>query len=296
MTDVTALPGAAEDVESPAGLGPPPAVAGVVRSTRVPAAEDDVKACCARSYQSDVVALILGESYHPGGLELTRRLARALDLRAGQTVLDVASGPGATAFLLAAEFSVVVEGVDLGEQAVAKANTKAAEQGLDGSVRFTVGDAERLPLADASVDAVVCECAFCTFPDKPTAARELARVLRPGGRLGITDVALDPSRLDDELRSMAGWVACLADARPLEEYVALLEAEGLRVTLTEHHDAALAAMIDQIDARLVAFRMAKVPALDSIDFDQARRRVAAAGRAVQEGIAGYKLLVAEKPA
>jgi SAM-dependent methyltransferase len=262
----------------------------------VTGSDEDVKACCARSYQSDVVALILGESYHPGGLDLTRRLARSLDLRAGQKVLDVASGPGATAFLLAAEFGVEVEGVDLGEQSVAKANAKAAEQGVDGSVRFTVGDAEQLPLTDASVDAVVCECAFCTFPDKPTAARELARVLRPGGSLGITDVALDPTRLDDELRSMAGWVACLADARPLEEYVGLLEAEGLRVTLTEDHDDALARMIDQIDARLVAFRMAKVAALESIDFDQARRRVAAAARAVDAGIAGYKLLVAQKPA
>lgn len=257
---------------------------------------EEAKACCARSYQSDVVALILGDSYHPGGLELTRRLARSLELRAGQKVLDVASGPGATAFLLAAEFGVEVEGVDLGGQSVAKANAKAAEQGIDDRVRFTVGDAEHLPLDDATFDAVVCECAFCTFPDKPTAARELARVLRPGGRLGITDVALDPTRLDDELRSMAGWVACLADARPLEEYVGLLEAEGLRVTLTEHHDEALAAMIDQIDARLVAFRMAKVAALESIDFDEARRRVASAAGAVEAGIAGYKLLVAEKPA
>lgn len=268
---------------------------GALAPDGVTSSPEEAKACCARSYQSDVVALILGESYHPGGLELTRRLARSLDLQAGQTVLDVASGPGATAFLLAAEFGVAVEGVDLGEQSVAKANARAAEQGLDGRVRFTVGDAERLPLADASVDAVVCECAFCTFPDKPTAAAELARVLRPGGRLGITDVALDPTRLDEELRSMAGWVACLADARPLEEYVALLEAEGLRVTLTEHHDEALARMIDQIDARLVAFRMAKVAALDGIDFDGARAKVAAAARAVEAGIAGYKLLVAEKP-
>jgi arsenite methyltransferase len=210
-------------------------------------------------------------------------------------VLDVASGPGATAFLLASEFGVSVEGVDLGEQSVAKANAKAAEKGVDDKVRFTVGDAEALPLPDGSVDAVVCECAFCTFPDKPSAARELARVLRPGGRLGITDVALDPTRLDEELKSMAGWVSCLADARPLEEYVRLLEGEGLRVTLTEDHDDALARMIDQIDARLVAFRMAKVAALESIDFDGARSKVAAAGRAVEAGIAGYKLLVAEKP-
>ena len=285
MTDTTS------ELVTPSVAPTPDAVTGS------PGGDDtDVKGCCARSYQSDVVALILGESYHPGGLDLTRRLARLLDLRRGQKVLDVASGPGSTAFLLAAEFGVEVEGVDLGDQAVAKANAKAAERGIDSQVRFTVGDAEQLPLPDASFDAIVCECAFCTFPNKPTAARELARVLRPGGRLGITDVALDPTRLDDELRSMAGWVACLADARPLEEYVRLLEAEGLRVTLTEHHDEALGRMIEQIDARLIAFRMAKVAALEGIDFDQARSRVASAARAVKEGIAGYKLLVAEKPA
>ena len=258
-------------------------------------AEEDVKACCARSYQTDAVALILGESYHPGGLDLTRRLARSLGLRPGQKVLDIASGPGTTAFLLAAEFGVEVSGVDLGEVAVAKANARASEKGIDGQVRFRVGDAERLPFDDASFDAVVCECAFCTFPDKPTAAAEMARVLRPGGRLGITDVALDPTRLHAELASLAGWVACLADARPLDQYVELLSAAGMQVTHTESHDEALARMIDQIDARLVAFRMAGVAALESIDFDQARRRVALAGKAVSDGIAGYKLLVAEKP-
>jgi ubiquinone/menaquinone biosynthesis C-methylase UbiE len=260
------------------------------------ASADEVKACCARTYQADVVALILGESYHPGGLELTRRLARSMNLRRGERVLDVASGPGTTAFLLAEEFGVAVEGVDLGDQAVAKANAKAAERGIEGQVRFTVGDAELLPLADESVDAVVCECAFCTFPDKPTAAAEIARVLRPGGRVGITDVALDQARLDDELKTLGAWVACLADARPLDEYVEILRAAGLRTTLTEHHDEGLARMIQQIDARLVAFKMIKVPALEAIDFDQARNRVALAGQAVREGIAGYKLLVAEKPA
>ena len=254
----------------------------------------ETKACCARSYQSDVVALILGESYHPGGLELTRRLARVLDLRAGQKVLDVASGPGATAFLLAAEFGVEVEGVDLGEQSVATANAKAAANGLDDQVHFTVGDAERLPLDDESVDAVVCECAFCTFPDKATAAAEMARVLKPGGRIGITDVALDPNRLHHELKTLAGWVACLADARPVDQYVELLAGAGLKVTLREAHDDALARMIDQIDARLIAFRMAKVPALEGIDFDTARQRTALAAQAVRDGIAGYTLLVAEK--
>jgi ubiquinone/menaquinone biosynthesis C-methylase UbiE len=188
-------------------------------------AAEETKACCARSYQSDVVALILGESYHPGGLELTRRLARSLDVRSGQKVLDVASGPGATAFLLAAEFGVDVEGVDLGEQSVAKANARAAEQGVDDRVRFTVGDAERLPLPDGSVDAVVCECAFCTFPDKPTAARELARVLRPGGRFALVEMT---SRFVD-----APWLRAVsrhpADRFDTGQLLAELERHGLHV-------------------------------------------------------------------
>ena len=286
---------AAPNAAGPAGQGPPPGAAGEVRSTPVPAAdENDVKSCCARAYQQDAVALILGESYHPGGLDLTRRLARSLDLRPGQRVLDIASGPGATAFLLASEFGVEVDGVDLGAQSVAAANARAAAEGVADRVRFHVGDAERLPFDDAGFDAVVCECAFCTFPDKPTAASEMARVLRPGGRLGITDVALDPARLDAELQTLAGWVACLADARPVEEYVALLGAAGLTTTVRESHDGALARMIEQIDARLVAFRLANLPALAAVDFDQARSRTALAGRAVADGIAGYALLVADK--
>jgi hypothetical protein len=255
---------------------------------------EEIKACCAVSYQQDAVALILGDSYHPGGLDLTRHLARSIALTAGQTVLDVASGPGTTAFMLHEEFAVEVDGVDLGELAVAKANVFADEQGVSDHVRFHHGDAERIPLPDESVDAVVCECAFCTFPDKPTAAAEMARVLRPGGKVGITDVALDPERLDAELQSLAGWVACIADARPVEQYVEMLGEADLEVTHTEPHDDALLRMIEQIDARLRAFRIAKVPALETIDFDAALERVALAERAVKDGIAGYTLIVAEK--
>ena len=250
---------------------------------------------CATVYQDDAVALILGESYHPGGLDLTRRLARSIGLRAGERVLDVASGPGTTAFLLASEFGTRIDGVDLGELSVARANAAAVERGLEDRVRFHHGDAERLPLPDAAVDAVVTECAFCTFPDKLTAATEMARVLRPGGRIGITDVALDPTRLHAQLQTLAGWVACLADARPVEEYISILGRAGLDFVRRESHDAALLEMIDQIDARLRTFRIAKVPALESVDFDVAMERVALARSAVEDGIAGYTLLVVEKP-
>jgi hypothetical protein len=90
-------------------------------------------------------------------------------------------------------------------------------------------------------------------------------------------------------------VACLADARPVDEYVEILGRAGLKVSHRESHDAALLEMIDQIDARLRAFRIAKVPALETVDFDVAMERVALAREAVEDGIAGYTLLVAAKP-
>src|SRR4029450_4093911 len=123
----------------------------------------------------------------------------------------------------------------LGTLAVATPNIRSEEQGVATRVRFHHGDAERIPLPDESVDAVMCECAFCTFPDKATAAAEMARVLKPGGRVGITDVALDPERLDAELQSLAGWVACIADARPVEQYVEMLDEAGLEAPSTECH-------------------------------------------------------------
>lgn len=256
-----------------------------------------IKACCVAGYQSDLVAMILGDSYHPGGPALTRRLAAALGVTAGQRVLDVASGPGSTALLLAGEYGATVEGVDLGPETVESANRRAEEAGLGGDsaqVSFRVGDAERLPVADASVDAVVSECALCTFPDKVTAVGEMARVVRTGGRVGITDVTMDPDRLDPELADLAGWIACLADARPIQAYQDLFAGVGLSVEVVERHDAALERMIDLIDARITALAMIGTPALAGVDLEAVRRRVRAAKAAVADGIAGYVLLVAVK--
>jgi SAM-dependent methyltransferase len=256
----------------------------------------DVKTCCATAYQHDAVALILGQSYHPGGLALTRRLANSLDLRSGEHVADVACGPGATAFLLAGEYGVTVEGIDLAPATVAAANAKAARVDVGDRIVFRVGDAEQLPLDDASVDAVVCECALCTFPNKETASAEIARVLKAGGRVGITDVTLDPDRLHPELMSLAGWVACIADARPAADYGRYLQRAGLEIKLVEAHDYALARMTEMIDARLAALQMAEAPALAGIDMQLVRHHAAVAARAVADGIAGYSLLVAHKPA
>jgi arsenite methyltransferase len=253
-----------------------------------------VKSCCAAVYGVDVVALFLGESYHPGGADLTRRLADALSLHAGERVLDVAAGIGTTALLLAAERDVDVLGVDLGANQVARALARAEAAGLGERARFEVGDAERLPVEDGAFDAVVCECAFCAFPDKATAATELARVIGSGGRVGITDVWLDPGRLDPELAGLAGRVACVADARPIDETRATLEAAGLRVEHVERHDQALLATIEQVETRLRALRLLDLPILRALDLRRGIELTRRVAGVVSRGDAGYMLLVATK--
>lgn len=263
-----------------------------------PVSPAEAKACCAAAYSTDLVAMVLGESYHPGGRSLTRRLAGVTGLRAGQRVLDVASGPGITAILIAQEFGVAVDGVDLSAASVQRAAAAGQTAGLGERVRFHTGDAERLPFEEATFDAVICECAFCTFPDKETAAAELARVLRPGGRIGLSDVTLCPAGLPPELTGLAGWVACLADARPLQEYATLLAHAGLETVTLERHDHALIAMIEQIQARLSALRSVarSSNALRGVDFGQALELTEQAATAAQQGYVGYGLLVARRPA
>ncbi|NKQ55658.1 methyltransferase domain-containing protein [Amycolatopsis sp. K13G38] len=243
------------------------------------------------------MALLLGESYHPGGQALTERLADALDLRAGQRVVDVAAGPGATARLLAAQRGVSVDGIELNDSTVATAQATTAGAGLTQAVRFHTGDAERIPLPDAEFDSVICECAFCTFPDKPTAAAEFARVLRPGGRVGITDVTVHPDGLPAELAGLTGWVACIADARPLSDYIAILDAAGLRTLHTQRHDEALRSMIDTIEARLKLLRMTAPDQLIAagVDVDAVLHYTRLAAHAAATGTLGYALITAEKP-
>jgi SAM-dependent methyltransferase len=255
-----------------------------------------IKSCCAAAYGVDLVAMFLGESYHPGGIDLTRQLADVLCLRPSERVIDVASGIGTTASLLAAEYDVEVLGVDLGPAQVATARARASSRGLDTRVCFEVGDAEQLPVSDASFDVAVCECALCTFPDKATAARELARVVRPRGRIGITDVWLQAERLDPDLAGLAGRVACLADARPIHEMCEILDAAGLAVAHVERHDNALAETIDRVEARLRALRILDLPVVRPFNVRRAIDLARRAAAVVRGGHAGYVLIVATRNA
>ena len=257
----------------------------------------EVKTCCAAVYQSDWARLLLGESFHPGGLELTARLGALLALGPGKRVLDVAAGQGTSALCLAQRFGCEVLGVDYGSESVRKANAAAEAAGLARLVRFQQGDAERLPIDDGSFDAVICECAFCTFPEKRAAAAEFARVLRPGGRVGLSDLTR-AGDVPPELEGLLAWVACIADAQPLERYLYYLESAGLCVDLSEPCNEALSSLVQEIRAKLLGAELLvklKRLGLPTANFEQAKTLARAAAEAVKAGKLGYAIVTASKP-
>jgi arsenite methyltransferase len=261
----------------------------------VTASPEAIKACCATAYASPLARWLLGSSFHPGGEALSARLIRSLGVGGHETVADIACGPGTSSLQLAREAGCRVVGIDLSPESVEGARRAAESAGLAGSVRFLVGDAEALPLEDASVDGVLCECSLCTFPDKQAAAAELARVLKPGGRLALADVTAHPERLPVTLRTLDAWVACLADARPLPKLLALLRGAGLLVEGVERHDDALRRLLDRVDARLRLARLALGPDGDPALAGRGLELLADARESLERGVLGYVVVFARRP-
>lgn len=260
------------------------------------ASAETLKQCCAKLYESDLAKILLGDSFHPGGLRLTERLGELLHLTPGSRVLDVASGKGTTAFFLAERFGCHVVGIDYSDQNVAAANELASAKELSPLVRFERGDAEGLPFPDESFDAVICECAFCTFPNKSGAAGEFARILRPGGRAGLSDLTRGPT-LPKELDSLLGWIACIADAQPADRYTEHLRSAGFELGKVEFHDEALAEMVQQIRMKLlgaeVMVGLNKLN-LHGVDFSKAKGLANSAVAAIRQRQLGYAIITASK--
>ena len=257
---------------------------------------EEIKSCCAMLYESDWATMLLGDSFHPGGLALTQRLGQLLDLRPGQRVLDVAAGKGASAIFLAQQFGCEVVGIDYSPNIIIEATSNTEQADVADLVRFEQGDAERLPFDDNSFDAIICECAFCTFPNKAVAAGEFARVLRSGGRVGLSDLTRN-GPLPPELEGLLAWIACIADARPIEDYTTHLQAAGLTINDTEAHPGALAEMVRDVQAKLLGAEiMVKLKKIDlpGLDLNQAKSLARHSAQAVQADKLGYALITGTK--
>ncbi len=189
-------------------------------------------------YESPEFNQVLDEVLHPGGLDLSARLAQAARINPGSLVLDIASGRGTTACFLAKQHNCHVIGMDLSVLTASLAGKKVKTEALSQKIGFAAADAEHLPFADSSFDVVISECSFSLFPHKDSAAKEIARVLKPGGRLAITDVFLK-NPLSRDLKTRALFDCCFSGAETLEAYKEIFENAGLAEHIVEDHSVEL---------------------------------------------------------
>lgn len=149
-------------------------------------------------------------------------------LRPGEVVLDLGSGAGMDAFLAAARVGEQgrVIGVDMTPQMLRRARDTAAARGVSHYVEFREGLIEALPVVADSVDVVISNCVINLSPDKPRVFAEAFRVLKPGGRLAVSDICLSRP-LPERVRALAeSYVACIGGAMLADDYLAALAAAG----------------------------------------------------------------------
>jgi arsenite methyltransferase len=150
-------------------------------------------------------------------------------LREGETVLDLGSGAGFDCFLAASKVGQNGRaiGVDMTPEMIARARDNARRSSY-GNVEFRLGEIENLPVADNFVDAVISNCVINLMPDKRRGFRETFRVLRPGGRLMISDIVLLKELPDAIKESIEAYVGCVAGAVMKDEYLEAIRAAGFQ--------------------------------------------------------------------
>lgn len=162
------------------------------------------------------------------GLGCGNPLAHAA-VKPGEVILDLGSGAGMDAFLAAREVGPTgrVIGVDMTPDMVDRSRENARKAGV-ANVEFRLGEIERLPVADASVDLIISNCVINLSPDKPAVFAEAFRVLKPGGRLVVSDLVLKQALPDDVRHSVEAYVGCVAGASLQTDYLAMMRTAGFQ--------------------------------------------------------------------
>jgi SAM-dependent methyltransferase len=162
------------------------------------------------------------------------------ELHEGERVLDLGSGGGIDVLLSARRVGPTGRafGVDMTDEMLALAMRNAAEAGAT-NVEFLKGRIEAIPLPAASIDVVISNCVINLSTDKPAVFAEMARVLRPGGRVGVSDIVANDDLAPEQRAERGSYVGCIAGALSFAEYRAGLQAAGFRdVAITPTHAVA----------------------------------------------------------
>jgi ubiquinone/menaquinone biosynthesis C-methylase UbiE len=160
------------------------------------------------------------------------------ELHEGERVLDLGSGGGIDVLLSARRVGPTGRafGLDMTDEMLALAQRNAAEAGAT-NVEFLKGHIEAVPLPADSIDVVISNCVVNLAADKPSVFREIARVLRPGGRIGITDIVAEDHLTAEQRAERGSYTGCIAGALSMREFRDGLEAAGLQdVSITPTHD------------------------------------------------------------
>lgn len=258
-----------------------------------------VEACCATLYGHPLVELIAGQSYHPGGLESTRRLLDSASLPSGARILDAGCGIGASSRLAASEFGLVVDACDVSGSAIRRARALADDAGA--AVQFAEASVLRLPYGDGRFSGVLVECVLSTTSKRPALA-ELRRVMPAGGVLLATDVTATEAVVAPQ---PLGDVLCLTGAWRPGELEDLATSTGFEIVSAWDETASVSALLERLEARIgllmtVARDLARTDGFEELIWGEIPianpRRIAAAfhdaRRLVSEGRIGYRAMVA----
>lgn len=217
--------------------------------------------CCSTDsnlYPADLLATLPdGESAVSYGCGDPITLA---SLQPGQTVLDLGSGAGLDCFFAATKVGETgkVIGVDMTPEMIERARSSAQRLNLS-NVEFRQGYIEELPVDSNSVDVIISNCVINLSPDKSKVFAETFRVLKPGGKLAVSDIVTDGPLPEAVKKSLSAWAGCVAGAVEASEYVGMMEAVGFtNVSITPVYfdksqvDSALADMKDSIELKTIS--------------------------------------------
>jgi arsenite methyltransferase len=193
--------------------------------------------CCGGTETADSASKLVGYtdaelSSIPEGADLGLGCGNPValaSLKEGEVVLDLGSGPGMDCFLAAARVGKTgkVIGVDMTQDMLDRARQNAAKSNYT-NVEFRLGEIENLPVADNSVDVVISNCVINLCPDKNRVFSEIYRVLKPGGRLMVSDIVLEQELPESLKNSIDAYAGCIAGASIKSDYLQSIQAAGFQ--------------------------------------------------------------------